>query len=351
MANELAGLMRSRRNIGFSGDEGDMLNAQADQDLQPQTNAITNKLLGYPDRPQIATMSNGRQGIQNRDGSVTFDTDSGQMSISAAQLAANNSEVQRQQEIANLQRQAQVHQLKVEAGIVPKEVKEPHFDADLGGFVYPPDATNPQGKFIPVAGAKRVKEEKPLTEYQGQSVAYGTRLADSHNLLNQLEEKIDLSGLKAKQTAENIPLIGGITGGIGNMMISPEQRQVDQAQRNFVNATLRRESGATISPPEFDNATKQYFPSVGDDPETIALKRRNRQLVINGMARGAGSGRADIEEVARNNPYANGNKLTTSASPALSFPSVNQQGWVLHTDASGRTAYVSPDGKQFKEVR
>jgi len=94
-------------------------------------------------------------------------------------------------------------------------------------------------------------------------------------------------------------------GAAGNFMLSPEQRQVDQAQRNFINATLRRESGASISPSEFENARKQYFVSVNDDPQTIANKRRNRELVLKGMARGAGSGSVDIEDVAKNNPYAN----------------------------------------------
>ena len=32
-------------------------------------------------------------------------------------------------------------------------------------------------------------------------------------------------------------------------------------------------------------------------------------------------------------------------------PAKNAQGWALHTDASGNQAYVSPDGKQFKEVK
>lgn len=32
-------------------------------------------------------------------------------------------------------------------------------------------------------------------------------------------------------------------------------------------------------------------------------------------------------------------------------PSVNSQGWKLHTDANGNKAYVSPDGSQFEEVQ
>jgi hypothetical protein len=32
-------------------------------------------------------------------------------------------------------------------------------------------------------------------------------------------------------------------------------------------------------------------------------------------------------------------------------PNTNAQGWALHVDASGNKAYVSPDGKQFQEVK
>lgn len=32
-------------------------------------------------------------------------------------------------------------------------------------------------------------------------------------------------------------------------------------------------------------------------------------------------------------------------------PTTNAQGWTLHTDAKGNKAYVSPDGKQFQEVK
>lgn len=37
--------------------------------------------------------------------------------------------------------------------------------------------------------------------------------------------------------------------------------------------------------------------------------------------------------------------------PVQSQPAKNPQGWTLHTDANGNKAYVSPDGKQFQEVK
>ena len=44
-----------------------------------------------------------------------------------------------------------------------------------------------------------------------------------------------------------------------------------------------------ISPEEFDNARKQYFPQPGDAPESIAQKNANRQQTIAGLRTEAGT--------------------------------------------------------------
>jgi len=65
-----------------------------------------------------------------------------------------------------------------------------------------------------------------------------------------------------------------------NVLQSSERQQMEQAQRDFVNAILRRESGAAIADSEFESASKQYFPQPGDSVETIAQKRANRETSI-----------------------------------------------------------------------
>jgi hypothetical protein len=69
---------------------------------------------------------------------------------------------------------------------------------------------------------------------------------------------------------------------------SPDRQKAVQAQRNFINSILRRESGAVISDPEFSNARQQYFPQPGDSPEVIKQKRENRASAIRGLMREAG---------------------------------------------------------------
>ena len=84
-----------------------------------------------------------------------------------------------------------------------------------------------------------------------------------------------------------------ITSGLGssflpNALRSPEAQQWEQAERNFVNAVLRQESGAAIAPSEFESATKQYFPRAGDSSEVIKQKADNRATAVASLASAGG---------------------------------------------------------------
>ena len=95
-----------------------------------------------------------------------------------------------------------------------------------------------------------------------------------------------IDGLESAGTSLKDSVANGLP--LGNYMISGDYQKFDQAQRDFVNAVLRRESGAVISTEEFDNARKQYLPQPGDTPEVLAQKRQNRQIAIDGMRRAGG---------------------------------------------------------------
>ena len=125
---------------------------------------------------------------------------------------------------------------------------------------------------------------KPLTDAQGKANLFGVRASEAHKNLLSTEDNINKIGLAAKQGAENMPLIGGALGTAGNYMLDKDQQMTDQSQRDFLNAVLRQESGAVISPQEFDNAKKQYFPQPGDSKEVIEQKRKNRETEIQGLS-------------------------------------------------------------------
>lgn len=76
--------------------------------------------------------------------------------------------------------------------------------------------------------------------------------------------------------------------GAGNFAMTPQQQSFLQAERNFINAVLRRESGAVISPEEFRNARQQYIPQPGDSSQVLEQKKRNRETVRLSLMRDAG---------------------------------------------------------------
>jgi hypothetical protein len=87
----------------------------------------------------------------------------------------------------------------------------------------------------------------------------------------------------------NIPGVGPVRDtATFNTAASVNRQKYVQAQRDFINAVLRKESGAAISQSEFENARRQYFAMPGDSPEVIEQKRRNRMVEIEGLMQGAG---------------------------------------------------------------
>ena len=143
---------------------------------------------------------------------------------------------------------------------------------------------------------------KPLTESQGNATAYGMRMAEANKIITDLEKKgvtntgairsaisgtVGLTPFVGEKLSEGVSAamnpLPGIMGGP-----SSEQQQVDQARRNFITAVLRKESGASISPSEFANEEKKYFPQAGDTANVIAQKQAARNLAIQAMTVQAG---------------------------------------------------------------
>lgn len=137
----------------------------------------------------------------------------------------------------------------------------------------------PDGK--PVQGKAATKN---LTEGQAKANLFGSRMVEADRILSELGGDYSPMGIAFKAGVEKTPLLGGLAGMTANAALSANTQKAEQAQRDFINAVLRRESGAVIADSEFDNARKQYFPQPGDSPAVIEQKARNRQTAIHGMA-------------------------------------------------------------------
>lgn len=112
---------------------------------------------------------------------------------------------------------------------------------------------------------------KPQTQTQAKVQGYADRLAQANKTITDL--------------GSNFTSNWAFGGSLPNILQSGDRQAYEQAKRNFVNAVLRQESGAVISPSEFENAAKQYFPVAGDDEKVIAQKAANRNTAINNLYR------------------------------------------------------------------
>lgn len=146
---------------------------------------------------------------------------------------------------------------------------------------------------------KPVQGKANLTEGQGKALGFGQRAVEAHNIINSLDQELG-KVVSAKQGAGNAPLVGGILEAAINKGISGGAQKYEQAQRDFINAVLRPESGATIQKEEFENAKKQYFPQVGDGAAVIKQKAEAREREIETLKAMAGPGAKKFPEIKRN---------------------------------------------------
>lgn len=116
------------------------------------------------------------------------------------------------------------------------------------------------------------------TDAQRTAAGYADRIQQSNTILSQLEKSIQGYNPGGYYLQKNLP----------SYLQSSNVQQYNQAIQNFVNAVLRRESGAAISQSEYDNATKQYFALPGDSDATVAQKIQNRSTQYTNLVRDAG---------------------------------------------------------------
>lgn len=125
---------------------------------------------------------------------------------------------------------------------------------------------------------------------EGKASGFTDRMLQSEGILSGVTPeggigpvlKLDTEGAsQGNRAASKIPMVG-------NFLVGENYQKYDQAKSDFINAQLRRESGAAISPSEFENADRQYFPRPGDTKQVIEQKRTNRRLAVEAMGREGG---------------------------------------------------------------
>jgi hypothetical protein len=185
------------------------------------------------------------------------------------------------------------------------------------GFVQGPNDANGRPTWIPITGGPQdpnrpvpVRNLRPTTD-QSNAAGFYDRMTEADKILS--DPAIATEGMSLiEKNAARLPF------GAGNYVVSENYQKFDQATRNFVNAVLRKESGAAISEGEFENARRQYFPQPGDSKEVLQQKAQNRATAIAAMHRSAGPALQVTSETAQPVPSPDADATISAARDAIS---------------------------------
>jgi len=127
-------------------------------------------------------------------------------------------------------------------------------------------------------GAGATPQVKPD---QVKAAGFAKRMQESENILSQL-------GTEGYNPSSAGSAMQGLLGGPLEGLKSDQRKSFEQTRRSFINAQLRRESGAAISDKELAEGNRQYFPTVGDSPAVLVQKAAARQQAAADMQAEAG---------------------------------------------------------------
>jgi hypothetical protein len=142
-------------------------------------------------------------------------------------------------------------------------------------------------------GTTTPKNEK-LTEGMRNNAMYAQRMTAAEKLLEGTTEQ--KPGVM-ETIAGSTPLVGSEIG--ANQFRSADRQKAVQAQRDWVRAKLRKESGAAIGVDEMNQEISTYFPQIGDSPEVIAQKKIAREQATQGLIQSSGSAYSPPAEPAK----------------------------------------------------
>ena len=165
----------------------------------------------------------------------------------------------------------------------------------------------------------RLGETKPVKLTSGERLAAGfaQRMTDANDVIGSLGQQFTGT-------------VSRLTGLAPQGLKSEERQQFDQATRNFINATLRRESGAAINESEFESANIQYIPQPGDGEDVLAQKQRNREVIQQTLSLEAGGALGELQ--------------TLLDQPAISIQGKQLSVGTIVTNDKGQQGRVEADG-------
>lgn len=118
---------------------------------------------------------------------------------------------------------------------------------------------------------------KALTEGQSKDTVYATRAEGALPIIDQFGSELMNPAARA---------VEGDPTGLLRGQQSPEFQQARQAGKEFLQAILRKDTGAAITPQETEEYGSVYLPVPGDSPVVLEQKRISRKRALEAIKAG-----------------------------------------------------------------
>lgn len=123
------------------------------------------------------------------------------------------------------------------------------------------------------------KPPRAVTGAERQAVSFFNRMLDAERNARKVEDTLSGGDLAASEMAPSF---------MENWLKTPAGQQYTQAQRQWTEGRLRKESGAAIPPGEYDADRRTNFRTAADQSENVKQKRASRVSVLKGLGNSAG---------------------------------------------------------------
>lgn len=131
---------------------------------------------------------------------------------------------------------------------------------------------------------------KPMTEGQSKDAVFSTR---AEGALQILDAPSNPNDPKSKPLSDSLSGTSGTIGGtvgqlpvVGNFAKSDGYQQAEQAGKEFLQAILRKDTGAAITADETSEYGSVYLPRPGDTPATLEQKKVSRRRALEAIKAG-----------------------------------------------------------------
>jgi hypothetical protein len=126
------------------------------------------------------------------------------------------------------------------------------------------------------------QENRPPSSVEQRVYGFYSRAKDAADTLNEMQAKMLGKGMFSQAWQKFAP----------NFAQSEDNQMYQQAQRQFTEARLRKDSGAVVPQSEYENDRVTYFPQPGDGKRVIERKAAARKALLDSLLRE--SGRAGV---------------------------------------------------------